>query len=908
MAAGAAVMTGLVVGRDAERAAATRALATGSVMLDGPAGIGKTVLWRSLVDDRIAAGSTVLIAASTETEQALPYAALADLLQPLAASVDALPPLQAQAARAVLLTGPTGDPVDERTIAVMTLSLLTGAGRSPLVAIDDCQWLDPPTERALRYALRRLPGGPRVLLTMRGAGDDPLPLGLETTAGIQRITVPPVGVGAMHHIVRDRLGANLNRPLLTRVTAESGGNPMLAIELVRAVLRLPSLPRADQDLPVAGSVRDLVIQTLRSLPERTLTALRMTALLGSPTLPDLVSAGVDPAELDPAEEVGLVQVGTQVRFGHPLHATAIRADTPAGLRRRLQLRLAATAADPDERARLLARAITQPDEAIAEQLEQSGRRLSARGAPGPAADLFDRSADLTPADCAGERARRMLAGVRARYDSGDHAATAAAADRAAGALTGDDRAEALLISAVVGFVTEGHPLAVRFAESALRHADPAGTVAGRIHAHLAVFDDHPARAVDHGNRALELIPPDDRPGHRDLRASAMLSVFYNEVRAGRPARRGLLADALALEAGHPSWLAGSIPGLWWTAVDEHERAWTRMRRQLAHASASGDEPLQLEVLLHLVQSLMLAGRWDEADDHLAEARSLGEQLGAGLDEQDYLQAQLGIYRGDVARWAPVVAAGLNRSRDRRDSWGLRVYGVLDAQLALHSGDSVRAADSYRALAQTLDGVGLVEPLALRWEPDWIEACVGAGDLDQAERVLESLEARHQRLPRPWTALGLARSRVLVGAAEGADTRAALDDLAAARATVPEQVVPLDRARCLLVAGLVHRRSKRRGLARECLTAAVAELERLGAKAFAARARAELGRVGVRADDGELTATERRVAVLAAQGRTNRVIAERLFISPKTVEANLARAYRKLGIATRAELGARLGGH
>lgn len=899
-------MTGRLIGRGAELAAATRVLPDGGVVLDGPAGIGKTVLWRQLVSDLTAAGRTVVTAAPTETERSLPYAALADLLHPLAAGIDSLPAPQAAAARAVLLTGDSTEPVDDRTVAVMTLSLLTGADDAgPVVAIDDCQWLDPPSERVLRYALRRM-HRPRVLLAVRGTGDEALPLGLDPTSEVTRITVPPVGVGSLHHIMQDQLQVNLNRPLLTRIATESEGNPMLAIELVRAVLRLPALPRPDEDLPVARSVRDLVVQTLRGLPERTLTALRLAAQLGSPTLSDLVAAGVEPADLDPAEEAGLVRIGTAVRFGHPLQATTVRADTPDGLRRRLQLRLAATVADPDEQARLLARAIVDPDEAVAERLESSGRRLWSRGAPGPAADLLDRAAALTPVAHPAAQARRLLAGVRARYDSGDHAATAAAAAAAAAGLDGDDKAEALLISAVVAFVTEGHPPAVRFAETALRHADPGGPVAGRIHAHLAVFDDRPAGAVEHGERALELIPDDEDPGHRDLRSSAMLTVFYNEVRAGSPARPDLLSRALRLESGQPSWLAGSIPGLWWTAVDEHERAWARMRRHLEHARATGDEPLQLEVLLHLVQSLVLAGRWDAAEEQLAEARSLGEQLGGGLDEQDYLQAQLGIYRGDLDRYAPIVADGLDRARSQGDSWGLRVYGVLDGQLALHSGDYSRAARSYADLAASMGAVGLIEPLALRWEPDWIEACVGAGDLDQAERVLDRLRQRHELLGRPWTALGLARSRVLLAAAQGADTMAALDQLTAARAAVPRGVLPLDSARCLLVAGLAHRRARRRGQARECLAAAVEEFDVLGAKAFAARARAELGRVGVRAEDGGLTATELRVATLAAQGRTNRIIAETLFISPKTVEANLARAYRKLGIATRAELGAKLG--
>jgi DNA-binding CsgD family transcriptional regulator len=711
----------------------------------------------------------------------------------------------------------------------------------------------------------------------------------------------------MHHVLQQQLGVTLNRPLLTRLTLESEGNPMLAVELARAVLRLPAPPRPDEDLPVARSVQELVTNTLRSLPERTLTALRLIALLTAPTAGDLREAGVDPADLDPAEETGLIQVRGGPRFRHPLQATAVRAGIPDGLRRRLQLRLAAAVTDPDERARQLARAITDPDESVAADLEASGRRQWARGVPTLAADLLERAAALTPPGADGSGHRRMLAAVRARYDSGDHAATAASADRVAAALSGDEKAEALLVRAIVAFVTEGHQPAVRFAESALDHADPTGVVAGRIHAHLAVFDDRPETAIEHGARAQALIPEDQDPDRRGMRCSAMLMVFYNEARAGRTPRLDLLELALNSEGEQPPWLAGSVPGLWWTAVDEHERARARMHRQLAHARATGDEPLQLEVLLHLVQSLMLDGRWDSAEHHLAQARALGEQLGGGLDEQDYLQAQLGIYRGDFQRYGPIVAAGLERARREGDSWGMRVYGVLEGQLALHSGDHHRAARSFADLAAAMSAHGLVEPLALRWEPDWIEACVGAGDIELAVEVLERLATRHRRLPRPWTALGLARSRVLVLAAQGSDTTAALAGVDDALAAVPPDVLPLDRARCLLIAGVAHRRARRRGRARDHLSAALTGFEVLGANAFAARARSELQRSGVRGDGVDLTATERRVALLAAQGSTNRAIADALFISPKTVEANLARVYRKLAIASRAELGAAFGG-
>jgi DNA-binding CsgD family transcriptional regulator len=218
-----------------------------------------------------------------------------------------------------------------------------------------------------------------------------------------------------------------------------------------------------------------------------------------------------------------------------------------------------------------------------------------------------------------------------------------------------------------------------------------------------------------------------------------------------------------------------------------------------------------------------------------------------------------------------------------------------------------AAPAYNGLGATVDRLGLVEPLTQRFEPDWIEACVGAGDLDGGAAVLNPLAEHHQRLPRPWTTLGIARSRALLRSATGADPAAALEEFDAARAAAPPGVLPLDRARCLLVAGMVHRRARRKLAARETLHAAAAEFDAIGAATFADRARAELARVGGRSalsssESQALTPTEERVARLAARGRTGRAIADELFISPKTVEANLARVYRKLGISSRAELG------
>ncbi|MEU5946607.1 AAA family ATPase [Micromonospora sp. NPDC047465] len=908
-------MNGAAVGRDTVVDRAWRALDEGrSVLVEGPAGIGKTVVHRALLAAAGRAGWLVLSCAPTETEAALPFAALADLLAPLAARVPELPAPQRAALGGVLLAGDeVAQPVDERTVGVATRSLLDAAAdpAAPrlLVAVDDAPWLDPPSERALRFAVRRLVPRVAVLVTARAepAGTEPAPLGLDRGAAgarLDRVALGPLGVGALHHVLRTETGTALPRPLLVRIAEEAGGNPLLAIELARAVLRMPQLPAPGADLPAAPSLRQLVADRVAALPPDTRHAIRLVALSGLPTVAGLARAGVPAAALDPAEEAGLVAVrGEEVVFTHPVYAAAVRDDVPTGVRRRLHRLLADTATDPDERARQLARCVAGPDAAAAAEIAAAAARQRSRGAPETAAGLYDSATRLAPPGAPGGHARWRLAAAECRFDSGDYPAAKAAADRAAEELTGPARAEALLLRAVVAWSSDEPPEAVRAAADRALEAAPAGSsLAGRIHAHLSLFRDAPDPARRHAEAAVALLAgrPDDRPVH----AAALLLLFFNEVRAGLPARADLLDRGLALEGEEPSWLAGIVPAAWWKAVDEHGRARDRLHRMLDRAVARGDEPSQHELLCHLGETELLAGRYPAAAAHIAAARELGEQYGSDSAGEHWLDGLLHAYRGELAEAARVAEDGLRRAAELDDRWRRRIYAQLAGFAALTGGRLPAAARHYGELAATVDELGLVEPIAQRFEPDWLEACVGAGDLATAEAVLDRLAARHRRLPRPWTTLGLARSRALLAGARGRDPSDALAELAAARAAVPADVLPLDRARCLLVAGVAYRRVRRRREAREALVAAAAEFEALGAAALAARARAEAGRTGGRPPaPRQLTGTEREVARLAAAGRTNRVIADTLFISPKTVEANLARIYRKLGVASRAELGA-----
>jgi len=886
-----------VVGRSALLDAGWAALAGGGrVLLEGAAGIGKTAVWRALVDRAEAAGSTVLSCAPTESEADLPLAALADVLRPLAPHVDALPPPQRRAVAAVLLSGETDGEVDERALAAGVRTALEAAGERVLVAVDDVQWLDLPSERALRFALRRTAAA--VLLARRPAADDPLGL-----PDLVRLEVPPMGVGELHHLLRERLGTALPRPLLARVARDSGGNPLLALEITRALHRLPRLPRTGEDLPVAASVQELLSQRVAALPGPVRDAVRLAALLAVPTARDLLAAGVDQDALDQAEESGLLVAHPDtVAFAHPLYAATVRSGVPPGVRRGLHRRLADVVADPDERARQLAGATTGPDPDVADELAMAARRHRDRGAPETAAGLWDRAAALHPSSTAAVTHR--LAAERARFDSGDYAGAEAGAADLAASCDGPDRAEALLLLGEIRHAADDLDGAVAAALEGLESCPPDSVLAGRIHAHLAVFDVRPEAAGEHARRGSALLSAD--PAHRPLASATLLMEFYNDLRAGNAPRTELLTRALSLEDPEPSRLAATVPAIYWKAVDDHDLARARLTTLLDQAVARGDEPAQHDLHTHLGEAEISAGRYTAAADHLRLAHDLGTQLGTGLVGENWLLGMVAAHQGNLTEADRVARVGLTEAAATGDIWSARLHHLLAAFTAFSATRPAEAATHYTALAEAVDALGLKEPLSLRFEADWAEACIAAGDLDGATTALARLTARHTRLPRPWTTLGLARVRALLAAARGQDPTPALDALTTARDSIPPAVVPLDRARCLLTTGVVLRRTRKRTAARTALTAAEAEFTTLGATAFTARAQSEAARLGIKPAGGTnttLTPTETRVAHLAAAGRTNRAIAEELFLSPKTVEANLARIYRKLGITTRAQLGA-----
>lgn len=221
-----------------------------------------------------------------------------------------------------------------------------------------------------------------------------------------------------------------------------------------------------------------------------------------------------------------------------------------------------------------------------------------------------------------------------------------------------------------------------------------------------------------------------------------------------------------------------------------------------------------------------------------------------------------------------------------------------------AGELPAADDALTRMHELATSLGVADVLTDRSEPFHVELLVELGEIDRARDVLQRLEERGRRLPRLWIETALPSTRALVAAADGdvAGALALADQLDTAQALR----LPFALGCHLLVKGRVLRRARQKRAAADALDEARAIFERLGTPAWSARARVESERIGFRrAAPRGLTESERRVAQLVATGLTNRQVAERLFISPKTVEANLGRAYVKLGIRSRAELGARL---
>jgi len=903
-----------VVGRDAELAAVGRLLErvdSGPAMLalTGEAGIGKTTVWHHGVRRARDRGFTPLICRPAAAEVRLSYAGLADLLSDMPpGAFTRLPPPQRRALDAALLRGRDDDPApDERAVAAGLLSLLRGLARTMpvLLAIDDVQWLDEPTRRVVEFAVRRCSGQVATLVTLRG--DDTAALtGLRPGEPdrLETVSVGPLSLAALHHVLSQHTGRIWRRPALVRIAQACGGNPFYALELARSSGEHNHGPTVLPD-----TLRELVRERLAHSSPPVREALLVASALAAPRV-DLVerAVGGDAGSLlGEAEDQGVVTLSGngEVRFSHPLLANGVYSDATPSARRALHRRLSGVVDDVEERARHLALATLGPDDETIAALDDAADLARRRGAPAASAELRDLALSLG--------ANGPLRRIKAAHDhvnAGDPSRARQLLESAIADLdAGPVRADALALLGQIHYLVEDYASAATVLKQALGEAG--SDLALRVFLALEL-----GFAFVNGGRVAEALPlaktalaEAEELDDKGLLAEAIGALAIVRFLDGQGVDEAAFTRALELEdIDRPShatrWpaLNAAMVTLWSHQLEEARAGLAKLRERCLDRGMESDLWF---VCYHEASVELRLGDVVAAERLVADMAERATLTGADLPQAFALSA-----RAQVQAWVGEVEAA--RTSGQTALATITEAGMVSGALftlstlglaELSAGNFERTAELLVPAAAQMAAMGLKEPAVTPFLPDAVQALVALNRPDEAEPFVALLEDSGRRPGRGWAAAVGARCRalLLVARRQTEDAAGAFGRALAAHERVPQ--LRYDRGRTLLALGEFQRRRNQRRAAHESLTEAARLFAEVGAAQWERNARTELDRIGMQAGAGdELTATEQHVAELAASGMTVREMAVALLVSPKTVEAHLTRIYRKLGIRSRAELG------
>jgi len=925
---------GYVIARETELSMIDRCLGAvtagpHAVLVEGDMGIGKTAIWREAISGARVRGFQAIVASPAEADRGLPFAVLGDLFREVPdAPWSELPGPQHRALRVALLqVDAEGPPAQPHAIGLAVLSMLQALGRSGplLVAVDDMQWVDMPSLRALQFAFRRLTKEPIAILLAARAPDSSdsslQPRDFLDPDRVESLRPGPLGFEAIDEMLTARLAAAFSKPTLRQLHQVSGGNPFFALELGRSLLMQGVGGLPGDPLPIPGSLADLVKGRIQRLPPQTRELLFVIAALSQPTEAILARVIGDRKELSTLLQPGLDHrlvefAGERIRFMHPLIGSVIYAQASPDRRRQMHRRIARVLPDTDEQARHLAAATEGPDEAVACLLEESARRANARGAPDAAAALLLHAAAITPAKHRERMGGRSVAAVDYLLRAGETA-------RARPILEGlqDSPYESLRARAL-------HRLAkVRFAEDG---AQPAAQLLLRARSDCP--DDKPLRAAVERDLVMVMVQAgklQEAAGYagslrslaEDLGDDALLSnalVHESSVRflLGGGVSSSTMEHSIelgkgAIERDHEAHPGLFEPEVMWGSLlkwtDAFEPARILYQKVLGRLSERQDESLLEPIFFHLGELEVWAGEWVLAEECARRGEAVNRHAAhharrhLQLTIRGMIDAHLG--RIDAARAAASQALILTETTGdvQFRMRNLRTLGFLE--LSLGNLDAARV--QLRELCTVFESSGYRQPGVIRFHADTVEVMVALGEVREATRITEWLEERARILPQPWSRVMASRCRALLQMSSGDLTTGlvTLDQTIRDHLALPQ---PFELGRSLLMRGIGLRRAKQKRAARESLQAALGIFDRLGVILWTTRARNELIRLGKRPmEPGRLTPTEVRVAELVAAGHSNREVAGRLFLSVKTVEASLSRIYQKLEVRSRAGLAARL---
>jgi DNA-binding CsgD family transcriptional regulator len=876
------------------------------LVLRGDAGVGKTTLLEYLVTN--ASGCRIARAAGVESEMELAFAGVHQLCAPMLSGLEHLPGPQRDALSTAFGLS-AGAAADRFLVGLAVLSLLSEiAEERPLVCVvDDAQWLDRASAQVLGFVARRLLAeSVAMVFAVRDPSED------KELGSLPVMVVEGLSDADARALLDSATPGRLDERVRDRVVAESNGNPLALLELPKGLTAAElagGFGRPDAR-PVANLIEQSFLRRVRALPAETRRLLLAAAAepVGDVTLlwraAEVLGIGADAAA--PAEADGLIELGARVRFRHPLARSA--AYRAAAVRERQEIHRALAEvtdphADPDRRAWHRAQAAVGPDETVAGELERSADRAQGRGGIAAAAAFLERASELTPDPA--RRAGRALAAAQAKFEAGaPEAGYQLLAAAEIGPLDERQRARLARLRAQIVFArrrgSDAPPLLLDaakrlealdagLARETYLEALGAAVFAGRLGGRCGV------REVAEAARAAPPGPKLRRP--IDLLLDGVATRFTKGYVVGVPAlRRALQAfrrEALRSEDDIVRWLwlAWLLVGDLWDDEGWHELA-TRAVRLAREAGALSVLPVDLEyragVHVH-------AGEFAAASALVEEADAI--TAATGNAPLRYTSLFLAAWRGEEAQALKLIEA---RARDATARGEGRAIGSAEYVTAVLYNGLGRYEAALIGAQRACEHEDLVY---FGWSlVELVEAGARSGAHDAAAGALRQLEERTRAAGTDWALGILARSNALLSDGQAADAlyREAIERLGRSRIVV-------HLARAHLVYGEWLRRENRRVDAREQLRIAYEMLSRIGAEAFAERARGELLATGetVRKRTVEacdvLTAQEALVARLAAQGHTNPEIGTQLFISPRTAEYHLRKVFTKLGVSSRRSL-------
>jgi DNA-binding CsgD family transcriptional regulator/KaiC/GvpD/RAD55 family RecA-like ATPase len=895
----------------------------GSAVLTGPSGIGKTALLEAVGARAAARGELVLRVAGSETERWIPYAVADELVEQVPA--DRLEELPEHRRRHLCGEPPAG----EKARAAWCLAwrdLLAACGRDGpvLLLVDDAQWLDTDSVDAVRSAVRRLRSrGVRALI----AGCWPDGLAGEDGGGAPwspapdalHVPLPPLDQTELAELFESH---GLPVRVVNRLYADSGGNPHLALALGGAFTE--RIPRHWRPAPLPQHVRAVITERLARLSAQVRDTLLTAALAARPTTDLLRRAGRAEAAQDirlAAASGLLVTEGGGIRFTPPAVGTVLAEHAGAEHRAAVHTALAAVVPVAAGRARHHALAACGPDVVLAHSLVTAAEAAARQGSYRMAAELYLLAADRSPSEPAGERMEWLVAAA----ESGATWGMPDLVHRAADAVLASDATRAQRVRvrlALLDLSGQGVREMDDLFAAALVDAEGDSALLGplllRMAAAAAVNGDV-ERADVEADRTIEHARA---VGDTALEGKALVQKTNIALLRGDADYRRHLDRALRLPEPPPDGRLHATPRYLEATCafyeDRLEVAREELLRMLALVERGSGEEV-VHVLRKLADVCARLGRCQDALHYADRSIRVTEEASLSPGPAWYAGAMAELAGGSLSRAVGYAERGAQASEQEGDTLFqgglLHVLGVA----RIRSGD-VRGGVRTLSDIEKMEGTpSTCSPFMRRWHGDLAAGWASLGQTDRAEELIRRTRAAVGGRERGvGVTAQLDRAEAAVRAAEG-EPEAALVLLRTAADRFAALRQPLEVGHCLLEQARVERRRRRFARAQTVTAEALEIFTRCGARPWAEQARHSLSQLETgpsepRAADAtsgaaaaRLTQNEERIAKLVSEGATNQQVADRLFMSVKTIEAALTRVYRKLGIRSRAQLGARLRG-